>query len=236
MPWIRNINNEKVYKPSIYTKEELPTWSEVYEEFYLKKYYDKTVIKKNRKLFEEIDIYWKIPHYNFLLATVCNQFNKSLFEDESLPQVIKELLSTKRFEEIDNIIDIKFVCHPIDDTQKMIEETYLGLCCAPPIYTIPLPNGNENPFISDYTRINIKDIQEELEFHILIYCRIEDNFTAYDIDVESDLFNEVMDVMISKYCEYFEGDDIPGWKNQHRKVDKSTYTHERCLAGYDPAL
>ena len=38
MPWITE-NGEKKYIPSAYAKEELPTWNELYNEFYKNQYY-----------------------------------------------------------------------------------------------------------------------------------------------------------------------------------------------------
>ena len=64
---------------SIYVKEDLPTWSEVYYEFYKNKTFSFDHEDDNQ--LNDIDKYWKIPRRKVLLATVANQFNKMLYED-----------------------------------------------------------------------------------------------------------------------------------------------------------
>lgn len=79
MPW-KNGN----YVVSVYTNNELPTWNEVYEEFYKGQYYLNPDSFDNDKL-TQIDLYWKIPRWKVLVAICCNEFNKCIHEDEKFP-------------------------------------------------------------------------------------------------------------------------------------------------------
>ena len=126
MPWIKDDNNEDKYIASEFTKEELPTWNEVYNEWYKKYRDDLYTFKAERDT--EIDTYWKIPKKLFLLATVCNQFNKMISEDGF---------------SFDNMPNIRFALSP--DCQDQFNE-------FPTIYTFKNPRGNENPFITSSPR------------------------------------------------------------------------------------
>lgn len=126
MPWIKDNNNEDKYVASKFAKEELPTWNEVYNEWYKKYRDDLYTFKAERDA--EIDTYWKIPKKLFLLAAVCNQFNKMISEDDF------------RF---DNMPSIRFALSP--DFQDQFDE-------FPTIYTFKNPRGNENPFITSSPR------------------------------------------------------------------------------------
>ncbi|MCM1220104.1 MAG: hypothetical protein NC548_37000, partial [Lachnospiraceae bacterium] len=64
MPWVLDENGNKKYTPSIYAKEELPTWNEFYNEFYKSGNY---TYDGGKDVFE-IDPYWKIPRKKYLLA------------------------------------------------------------------------------------------------------------------------------------------------------------------------
>ena len=55
MPWIKDSNNEDKYIASKYAKEELPTWNEVYNEWYIKYKDDLYTFKTERNT--EMDTY-----------------------------------------------------------------------------------------------------------------------------------------------------------------------------------
>lgn len=235
MPWIDPITNQPVYSPSdsdkstmdlkyvpsIYAKEELPTWAEVYEEFYLGKQF---TYDPNNKFDQIMDHYWKIPHKKYLIATVCNQFNKMILEDGYKDDIIKELSSTIH----PNISDIRFYCNQ----ESSVNNTNV-------IYTFPLPSGKSNPFIipnNNYIRYDItKYIGDMRIFPILTFSFNEDEnpyIPQYD---KIQLCIDIINIMIKPFKEYFEGEI--GWKNKNGELIESNNgtTHDigsRC----DPAL
>ena len=216
MPWIVNNNDEREYKPSLYTKEELPTWAEMYYEFYQKKLYH--TIKN-----DEIDPYWNIPRSLVLLSICCNELNKMLYEDGKRNDILE------KFE----LTDIRFLISSsvLDD----LEEGYHGV---PPIYTIPLPTGKENPFITNnHPRIDVSIISKNPipgrnEASIELYIQKENSFDIY-CNYESGIFNDIIDVLMKDIIEYYSG-DRPGWKDKDGKTIESD--NKGCITGFDPAL
>lgn len=256
MPWKINKSGDKKYQVSMYAKEELPTWAEIYEEFYQKKSF---VYDPKNKDHQELDLYWKIPKRKYILATVCNQFNKMIFEDgfkdDMIAMINKDIVS--------DCCDIRFSCEPIenfdpsgmhdDDIQtnydtfvdswkNAIDSQFVGRHEAPPIYNIPLPSGEDNPFItSKHPRTNINTISTPLCLFPII--KLHNTGSEYSIftplPFKSDScedYNMIIAFMMSQFKDYFEGSDI-GWKNSDGTVIESDPMKRSCDgAGYDPAL
>lgn len=220
-----NINkDELVYKPSIYAKEELPTWAEVYEEFYLGKQY---FYDPNKD--EEIDPYWKIPHKKFLIAVVCNQFNKMLYEDKMMYNICKEL--TREF--CTPIIGLQFICRDsCNFNSDIFDHSFFETIST--IYTFPLPTGKDNPFITnnhhrtDITSLNCK-------FYIVPVLKLNDPDISkpivYPVHYTRDHFSEIMEIMIKEFKQYFTGDI--GWKDSNGKLIEGDSGCRDCTgAGY----
>lgn len=253
MPWITLNNGEKKYKPSIYTKEELPTWNEIYTDFYKGNinYYHS---KSNDQY--ELDMYWKIPRKKVILVTMCNQLNKLLYEDGKLSKTLDFIHQ----EILNNPIDIKFTCDILDTLDKIpiahqeylnssyenyldrwvekINKLGVGNRNHPPIYTIPLPTGVENPFIiNNDTRINVNDIDEDMCLTpIILFDTTEGNKIynprPFDDDSKED-YDKIIKFLLKDVIEYFENGI--GWKDEDGKVIDSI-PNPKCISGYDPAL
>lgn len=243
MPWYNSVTGEHVYspsdedkqrdeliyKPSVYAKEELPTWSEVYEEFYLGKQYTYSINDPND---QTMDPYWKIPHKKFLIATVCNQFNKMIFEDGLKDEILSEL--SKEF--CTEITGLKFTCGKLfypDICIKCTKDNDEVFNNITTIYTIPNPSGKPNPFItSNCHRENITEINDVIELHPIIRI-IDKEFgnIAKVPKVNDEHFNIIIDVMIKRFKEYFEGDI--GWKDSDGNLIEGDPVSHGCTgAGY----
>jgi len=222
--------DELIYKPSIYVKEELPTWSEVYEEFYLGKQFS---YDPNNPDDQTIDTYWKIPHKKFLIATACNQFNKMLFEDGLKDQIIAELNSKLLYEISglqficgNNMSDIKFMNRYSDNYKDAFEKII-------EIYTIPLPTGKENPFIkSNYNRININNLDGNISIHPIMKVYDTNIGTVITSPLSyTNIFNTIMEVIIKQFRDYFNGDI--GWKDDNGNLIEGDPGCRNCTgAGY----
>lgn len=255
MPWVTDINGDRMYKLSIYAKEELPTWSEVYDLFYTQKQF---VFDPNGPEASELDLYWKIQKRKYLLAIVCNQFNKMLFEDG----MKKDLMTFIHNEIRDDCIDVRFTCEPIDDYElpedlstiqedyerfvtrwkKAIDDKFVGTAMPPPIYTFPLPTGESNPFlISKHPRVDINTIHTKMCLvPILKFGRQGNDYSiAAPLPYEEwneDDYNKIIDFMMRPFKEYFEGAGI-GWKDKDGNLLEVDPLKRSCDgAGYDPAL
>lgn len=243
MPWITLPNGELLYKVSLYAKEELPTWSEVYEECFLK---GLLFYNSDHPHQQELDPYWKLPRLKVLLATVCNQMNKMLFEDGYRKGVLQAL--SKDCGEWGEVIDIRFLLEPIPDLFEKVEKEgvssqeefdtiydghlnkwaefldgkFVGSSSPPPIYTIPNPNGTPNPFITNkHPRIDISELQGELQLYPIIK---RDNGTTDTINSSIELYYPLDedDYMRAQYKKIMSimmqqyksyFSGVPGWKD-----------------------
>jgi len=236
--------DELVYKPSIYAKEELPTWSEVYEEFYLGKQYS---YDPNNPDDQTIDPYWKIPHKKFLIATVCNQFNKMIFEDGLKDEILSDLegkLSMKVYGIQFVYGTSKYMTTRVYSDIKFIKNPFIT---PADIYTIPMPTGKLNPFIiSKHRRVDITKVKDsifsftndEVDSIVSIYPVIQiysfDTLsnTIYTPEIGSEQFDIVMSIMMERFKEYFTGDI--GWKDSEGKLIEGDPGSRNCTgAGYE---
>lgn len=214
MPWTKNKNGERIYTPSIFTKEELPTWAEMYYEFYQKRLF---VLKD----INTIDPYWKIPRSLVLMAQCCNELNKMLYEDG-----IKDKIYEK--------FDLNLICFYIDSSAfDRFNEDHNTI---PPIYTIPLPTGKPNPFmVFDYPRFDVSLIASQLSSNtskpVTLEMYIQKNYQGHIYcSPNSIFFNDVLKVLMEEICEYYNG-ERPGWKD-----GIETTKSQGCITGFDPAL
>lgn len=242
MPWIKDDNGEQKYKLSIYAKEELPTWSEIYDEW----------LKNNMLIYnpqnpehQTLDPYWKIPHRKYLIAVVCNQLNKMIFEGGLRNSVIQMLNKEFPFDGLE-AWDIRFICENLYPTTPMTDQEatdYMDKVSskfyfprvkdetmtpiAPPIYTIPLPSGEKNPFaLSSKTRIDVNSLNEKLAVNIVINMYNSDGYLAYTLDASPLLYGNNSDVMKSygtiigyilrDIVDYFQNGI--GWKDEDGKI------------------
>lgn len=191
MPWIQNPDGSREYKLSIFAKEELPTWDEIYNEWYKSDhlFYDPDDVNDQKE-----DLYWKIPHKVYLLLTICNQFNKMIYEDGYRDYIIKMINATPSLYQaylgLGNFVikDLLFLIHDQESCQYVLSngkdqetidklsnrvgcsiEEFLSIMESelagkqlPPIYSIKMPNNQPNPFIvNDRFRIYS---DQEMEF------------------------------------------------------------------------
>ncbi len=252
MPWTTDQNGERKYKVSIYAKEELPTWDEMYNQFYLEQVFS---YDPKNPADQEPDIYWKLPRKKVLLAAACNQLNKMIFED-GMYHPLMDFISKNILKDC---IDIRFTCEPIDNTTAtgeklkemwtmIISDRLIGTPYPHPIYTFPFPNGHPNPFIipSNTPRKNIAEIEGPMTIFPIFMTQpadhmIDGKFTNLTISTptwdsgHSGEFTQIMDFMLSEMKTYFEGEGV-GWKDKNGHLIDSDPMKAHCAVGYDPAL
>lgn len=238
MPWIKNNAGEDEYHVSLYAKEELPTWDEMYTEFYKRELFSYT------KDDTELDPYWKIPRAQVLLTTCCNQLNKMIFEDK-VDLNIDMAGADIRFiiEGYTNPFMVKTFYGTIKtfdryrlDQDLWYEKHLLGKGNPPPIYSIHNPNGIENPFITNkHPRIYIQD-EDKTGYGTLRLLVTRDRFTwSYGPMLRSVIYYQVIDKLMEQLKEYFEGGEVPGWKDADGKLIQCK-KENGCTSGFDPAL
>lgn len=192
MPWIKDENGTTTYKVSLYTKEELPTWNEVYNEWY-QNVYDENIL----------DTYWKIPKQAYLNAIICNQFNKMVFEDGYQTELIKFLNMPDNFLVMNGgtPMDIRFILGDAHDKSlagisNILEyhKSFLSFArekynCGdqltpPPIYT-PFGDRDENIFVvNKHPRIHISSLEyDNIFFNMLIVCDVHDETYIFSLNL-----------------------------------------------------
>lgn len=242
MPWTTDENGERVYKLSIYAKEELPTWSEVYNEFYKKEKYIYDPLNPEH---QDLDSYWKIPKRMYLVSVICNQFNKMLFEEHLRDSLMKFV--GKEFSQ--TCTDVRFSCIPFQtditnillEGKDRVESMFFGTNDPPPIFTFPMPFGKPNIFaLSKNPRIDIS--KHGLYLCIYPMIQFQDNNDHHSIlelspyDDMHHIYKSIINFMIKPFKEYFEGPGV-GWKDEKGNLVESDPMKRSCNgAGYDPAL
>ena len=212
MPYVEDVNNEKKYIPSKYAKEELPTWNEIYNEFYKEKMclYDPL-----NELHQTGDLYWNVPHRKILLGWVCNQFNKMLFEDGAKVSIIEYINAHMKDTYPSGIKDIYFTLLEPDLMES--QYSYIDL---PVIYTCEIPStGKRSIFASDLPSKNIKEFNSLIQ---LCMITVDNNGSDCDINDMRDSeecmgeYWHIISVLLKDIILYFEGDFV-GWKDENGK-------------------
>lgn len=244
MPWITNEDGKREYKVSIYAKEELPTWDEIYNEWYLNKQF---IYNPDEELSKIEDLYWKIPHQMYLLITVCNQLNKMIYEDGIKDQVLQFLMKSKLINQnlMFKFSDIRFVIisqelHESPKCAKFLKDTCrVGTPDPPLIYSISMPDGKKNPFIIN--NLQRTYFYQDYDYHrkkaIGIFLDCTGSFDNPEgpilgflpFDDEEGKYQFIIDYMMIPYRSYFENGI--GWKDENGRLMISS----RPVLGFDPA-
>ena len=272
MPWTTDGNGERVYKVSLYAKEELPTWNEIYEWLKTPRALMYSPDTEEGKV---MDPYWKVPAVKYRLATVCNQFNKMLFED-GMEQKLIDYFNNLPNGLAGTVSDIRFILEPINlewlKTARTLDKDSISEAYTkhqndmihkfsvgdpntpPPIYTIPLPTGENNPFITnDFPRTNINDINEyplivtpvmkvdlpDLDTHKGVFYLYIPDLTLppelIDKDTVIKYYSTIISLMVKEVKSYFENG--VGWKDENGDlIEKAPPTTSCQGVGVDPAL
>jgi len=237
MPW-SEVDGRKRYVPSVYAKEELPTWNEVYNEFLKDGIFDYDPENPDH---QSLDPYWKIPRRRVLIAIICNQFNKMMYEDKSA-SILYERLKCIIGQRVP-IGAISRMAFVLSNSAHINIPEDLNDYELPPIYTIPLPTGDENPFIlptnKKIIRLDVSEMECPLQLHFLVQTIAlsgpPDNNFMVAINPDINEFYDIIDSITKEIRSYFEGPGI-GWKDKDGNIIASDLMKLNCGSGVDPAL
>ena len=168
---------------TIYDIDCLPTWNEIYNEFYLNKIFTYESSKH-----KELDTYWQRPRRKILLAFICNQLNKMIFED-------KVIFTNDHNKKLIQYIDVRFMLDSksidIDFDNKFNLNATLEND-PPKIYRCKLPSTNEYSIHkSDYHFIDIDDLDD-----ITLGLQLYTGYSFYHIYHPDMKFNEVLKIIL----------------------------------------
>lgn len=190
MPYQTLPDGSLEYVVSRWTKDDLPTWHELYYDFYVPGNYQYTPGH-----YQLLDPYWKIPRQLYLLATACNQINKILGEDGRMDEVVSYFSHFYNMR-IDSII---FTLEPPD---------VMFLFGPVPIYSLPLPNGGKNIFA-------LKDVDCRIDVSSMLKSPIQLKAALFTDDgvsqASTDLMGEMITYILQSVISYFRGSI--GWKD-----------------------
>lgn len=172
-----------------YCKDELPTWHEIYYDFYLK-----DLFYYNNEIDSDLDLYWKEPRKKVLIGFICNQLNKMIFEDKTISlDFIQKLFND------DKIINFYFILS--DDIEISTE-------LPPSIYSLKIPSTNQfSIFSTSFKRKDLSLIQRNIEIKLIL---VESAYDFKIINFKDDKFRKVLVETILPIIDYFK--EPIGWK------------------------
>ena len=256
MPWIKNADGTDKYIVSLYAKEELPTWDEIYNQFWKHEVFEYDPYNNDHmiegipessdpgELIKRMDLYWKLPHRQVLLGWICNQLNKMLFEDGQRDRMIE--VATNVLEIACN--DIRFWLLEVNPNNAFYDLSMMdiesgiikvGTDTPPPVITCELPStGQRSMFASKHPSVNIKTFTYRFKLGIVLRESNTDRPRPYVI-LTSDNPNHryIISELLTDVRNYFEGDRV-GWKDIDGNVMPTQAPLKRGCddSGSDPAL
>lgn len=227
MPWKIDETGKKKYEISIYDKECLPTWDEIYNKFYKNQIFKYDPDNQEHQILQ--DVYWKRPSRKLLLAWTCNQLNKMIFEDGI---DVVEFINNKYGVSFDKL-------HFIIIEDSLIKEgailpecivDLIDLKGPPKIYSCKIPSTNQySVFQTKHPQINIDD----LIGHVRIVAA-----ASTDVGISIPTYDELLDIInfiLKDIINYFENGI--GWKDKEGNMMPVDQPSRNCEgAGFDPAL
>lgn len=174
---------------NIYCKDDLPTWHEMYYEFWNKKMFSFNPLEEN-----EIDLYWNVEHNRMILGFACNQLNKMIIENKvELLDFIKKLLN-------DN--EIKNFYFILSNDIEVVEEQ------PPSIYALKIPSTKQfSIFSTSHKRKDLALIDKRVELKIIT---IKNSYDFKIIDINDLNFIKILNKIMTPIIDYFS--EPIGWK------------------------
>lgn len=228
MPWTTDASGEKKYVVSIYDKDCLPTWEELYKQFYKKRMFNYEPHNRGHNF--QNDPYWNRPARKMILAWACNQLNKMVFEDGvDVIQFLRYKYGTS-FEKVHFILVNDSIIK--EGEREMCDEiiNLIQLKCAPPIYSCNIPStGKPSIFQSNHPHIDIDNLDHPIQI-----VAVASNDVGLYIHTSEEL-EEVIRFVLKDVINYFENGI--GWKDAEGNILPSDQPSKKCEgAGFDPAL
>lgn len=237
----------KPFTHSRYAKEELPVWSEIWEQFALNRAYDYDPDNPAHNLpapdssqpeviLNSHDIYWQQPHRKLLLGWMANEFNKLILEDGRLNEIREEL---------NGIILANLDMIPLDPTSDLnvidIIFDIVGVHEAGPaefyrwIYTQLSPTTKTRSiFASSEPSVDMANLNDWIELAMELIIDLNGDTVRVKLrpTVDDTLYTLIVDKILEPIRIYF--DEPVGWKDEGYELQPLT---RRCLdMGIDPAI
>ena len=195
MPWKIDLNGEKHYKPSIYNKDELPTWDEIYNSFISNRIYH-----YNMESDTDLDPYWRIPQKVILLGFICNQLNKMIFEDgRDTGPLLQELGYPGKQIRFKILPEMDIIRYETGRFSKHITDVIRHASSIPPIYHCRIPfTMNYSIFTSNHPHIDLTTLNGSM----MLTGIIHDSEWLHIMDPKE--FDQSIAYMFSNVIKYFE--------------------------------
>lgn len=247
---------------SAFSPTELPTWSEIHDEYYTQMFLRSKHTYDPDEVYAE-DSFWKVPRRKVLIALMCNQFNKMVYEDgykDDLIKLINSVYTKKIFNDLAVGFDVRFSATVIPDMGKgdqilgaeewdnferarFNNPEALSFIAGTDfyIYRFTNPNGFDDPLVTKQPGINIDTISSIMCVFPMVKLSSSVNgqvrYSVMEIlpfdPLTKDAYNSIIEFMMEPYKEYFGGESV-GFKDNVIMTKQPT-THKPYVLGYDPA-
>lgn len=209
MPWKIDENGEKKYIVSSYSKDDLPTWDEIYNKFYIDRVFN---FDTNNGDHLVLDNYMKRPYRKLLLGWMCNYLNKLMYEDDvDMSEFLLENDFSKETKFFFTLIENDNNVNCLDKINSIFEHDLVS--GFPRIFTCKMPTTNQYSIFHSGKAINdIDNLKGNLEMVVIIYTPCDINMMSSNINSEyTDIrFLELVSFLLKDVIIYFDNDI--GWK------------------------
>ena len=224
---------------SAFSQTELPTWGEIYDDYYTQMFLKRdNVYDPDDNKYYPNDPYWKVPRRKVLIALICNQFNKMVYEDnykDPLIKLINQTYTKNIFNSDAIVFDVRFSATVIPDMGKGDQvlgaeewDNFERARFSNPealsfiagtdfhIYNFTNPNGYEDPFVTNHPRLNIDKINSMMCVFpmVKISANVEGkvNYSVMEIlpfnPMTRVAYEDIIEFMMKPYKEYFGGEFV----------------------------
>lgn len=215
MPWITNPDYDvKEYTASLWSKDELPTWGEIWEWWNSSDRGDVYTESGER------DRYWNIDPKLYIIGMMCNQFNKMLLEDRYYDAAVKDL------DFLSDVLSIEFVIVEVEDGESIVPINGDG---KHTIYSFNKLMNSQSVLYresDDVYRVMLEDIDSKKLRMVMIYSKKDSSGNRMEyIAPRLGEMDKVIDYLMQPIIKYFTETKFI---NDTGSMERSAQPEDKC--------
>lgn len=174
---------------NIYCKDDLPTWHEMYHEFW-----NEQLFYFDPEEYNELNLYWKTEHSRMIIGFACNQLNKMISENKD--QLLEFIRNNF------NDFNIKNFYFILSNDIEICEDG------SPSIYSLKIPSTKQfSIFSSNHKRKDLSEINKKVELKLIV---VKEPYDFQIISIDNPKFKEILNKIMIPIIDYFT--EPIGWK------------------------